>query len=103
MQGRRGETVEAAKAMSEAILPAADAMPVMTDAFLAAALLTQVRVQAWDEILKVPQPADKFLAQTAIWRYARLMALLSRGDAAGAARERDAVAAAGQDVAAARP
>jgi tetratricopeptide (TPR) repeat protein len=103
MQGRRAETVQAAKEMSEAILPAADAMPEMTDAFLAVALLTQVRVQAWDEILKVPQPADKFLAQTTIWRYARVMALLARGDAAGAARERDAFDAARKKIPADRP
>jgi hypothetical protein len=103
MQGRRAETVQAAKEMSEAILPGADAMPEMADAFLAVALLTQVRVQAWDEILEAPQPADKFLAQTAIWRYARLMALLARGDAAGAARERDAFDAARKKVPADRP
>ena len=61
MQGHRAETVQAAKEMSEAILPAADVMPEMADAFLAVALLTQVRVQAWDEVLKMPQPAEKFL------------------------------------------
>ena len=103
MQGRRGETVQAAKEMSEAILPAADAMPEMADAFLSVALLTQVRVQAWDDILKAPQPAEKFLAQTAIWRYARVMALLARGDAAGAARERDAFDAARKKIPADRP
>ena len=86
MQGRRAETVQAAKEMSEAILPAADAMPEMADAFLAVALLTQVRVQAWDEMLKMPQPAEKFLAQTAIWRYARVMALLAQGRRARAPR-----------------
>ena len=83
MQGHRAETVQAAKEMSEAILPAADVMPEMADAFLAVALLTQVRVQAWDEVLKMPQPAEKFLAHTAIWRYARAMALLARGRSRG--------------------
>ena len=98
MQGHRAETVKAAKAMSEAILPAADVMPEMADAFLAVALLTQVRVQAWDEILKMPQPAEKFLAQTAMWRYARVMALLAKGDRAGAERERDAFEAARKKI-----
>ena len=54
MQGRRAETVQAAREMAEAILPAADAMPEMADAFLSVALLAQVRVQAWDEVLKMP-------------------------------------------------
>jgi tetratricopeptide (TPR) repeat protein len=103
MQGHRAETIIAAKEMSEAILPAADAMPEMADAFLAMALLTQVPVQAWDEVLKVPQPTDKFLAQTAMWRYARVMALLARGDGAGAVRERDAFEAARKKIPADRP
>jgi tetratricopeptide (TPR) repeat protein len=103
MQGHRAETIQAAKEMSEAILPAADVMPEMADAFLAVALLTQVRVQAWDEILKMPQPAEKFLGLTATWRYARVMALLARGDRAGAARERDAFEAARKKIPAERP
>ena len=103
MQGHRAETVQAAKAMSEAILPAADVMPEMADAFLAVALLSHVRVQAWDEVLKMPQPAEKFLTQTAMWRYARVMALLARGDRAGAVRESAAFEAARKKIPAERP
>jgi tetratricopeptide (TPR) repeat protein len=103
MQGHRAETVQAAKAMSEAILPAADVMPEMADAFLAVALLSHVRVQAWDEVLQMPQPAEKFLTQTAMWRYARVMALLARGDRAGAVRENAAFEAARKKIPAERP
>jgi hypothetical protein len=60
-------------------------------------------VQAWDEVLKMPQPAEKFLGLTATWRYARVMALLARGDRAGAARERDAFEAARKKIPAERP
>jgi hypothetical protein len=103
MQGRRAETVQAARELVEAITPAADVMPEMADAFLSVALLAQVRVQAWDEVLKMPPPADKFLSQTATWRYARAMALWARGDGAGAAREHDAFEAARGKIAAERP
>jgi hypothetical protein len=67
------------------------------------ALLAQVRVQAWDEVLKTAQPADKFLSQTATWRYARALALLARGDGTGAAREREAFEAARRKIPAERP
>jgi tetratricopeptide (TPR) repeat protein len=103
MQGHRADTIQAAKEMSEAILPAADVMPEMADAFLAVALLTQVRVQAWDEVLKMAPPAEKFLGLTATWRYARAMALLARADRAGAARERDAFEIARKKIPAERP
>ena len=103
MQGRRAQTVQAAREMVEAIMPAADAMPEMADAFLAVALLAQVRVQAWDEVLKTAQPADKFLSQTATWRYARALALLAQGDGTGAAREREAFEAARRKIPAERP
>ena len=103
MQGRRAETIQAAKEMAEAILPAADAMPEMADAFLAVTLLAQLRVQAWDEVLKAPPPAEKFLALTAVWRYSRTMARLAKGDRAGAADERDAFEAARKKIPADRP
>jgi len=76
MQGHKAEALKAAKDMAEAIAPAVEAMPEMADAFLAITELTLVRVQAWDEILKLPMPADKLPAQLAFWHYARSMALL---------------------------
>ncbi|MCU1233160.1 MAG: tetratricopeptide repeat protein [Candidatus Solibacter sp.] len=103
MQGRRTDTVKAAQDLAEAVAPAAEAMPEMADAFLSVPLLLLTRVQAWDEILKSPQPAEKFVTQGALWRYARMMAMLGKGDSAGAARERDAFEAARKRVAADRP
>ncbi len=94
MQGRRVATVKAAREMAEAIAPLGEMMPEMADPFLAVPLLVQARVQAWDEILKAPQPGGKMVAQTAIWHYARMMAQLARGNRAGAEAERDAFEAA---------
>ena len=66
-------------------------------------MLTLVRVQAWDEILKMPQPGGKLFAETAIWRFARTMALIAKGDRAGAQREREAFEAARRMISADRP
>ncbi|MEO8594473.1 MAG: hypothetical protein ABI759_14245 [Candidatus Solibacter sp.] len=98
MQGHRAEAVKAVNAMVEATAPAVDAMPEMADAFLAIAELTLVRVQAWDEILKLAEPADKVPAQKAFWRYARAMAMLAKGYPVGAENERKAFEAARQKV-----
>ena len=103
MQGRRAETVKAAKDLAEALAPLGDMMPEMADAFLSIPQLLLVRVRAWDEVMKLPGPAEKFVAQTALWRYARMMAMLSTGDRAKAAAERDAFEAARKKVPADRP
>src|SRR5436190_12430463 len=103
MQGHRSEAIKASKEMAEAIMPAVNAMPEMADAFLAVSVLTLVRVQAWDEILKMAQPGDKLFSETAIWRYARTLALLATGDRAGAQREREAFDAARGRISADRP
>jgi len=89
--------------MAEAIMPAVNAMPEMADAFLAVSVLTLVRVQAWDEILKMAAPGDQLFAQTAIWRYARTLALLAKGDRAAAQREREAFEAARKLISHDRP
>ena len=52
MQGRRADTVKAAKDLAEAVAPLAEIMPEMADAFLSVPQLLLTRVQAWDEILK---------------------------------------------------
>jgi tetratricopeptide (TPR) repeat protein len=103
MQGRRAETVKAVKDLAEALAPMGEIMPEMADAYLSVPQLLLTRVQSWDEILKLPQPAEKFAAQSALWRYARMMAMLGKGDRAGAARERDAFEAARKKVPADRP
>ncbi len=103
MQGHRAEAIKASKDMAEAIMPAVNVMPEMADSFLAVSVLTLVRVQAWDEILKMPQPGGKLFAETAIWRFARTMALIAKGDRAGAQREREAFEAARRMISADRP
>ena len=103
MQGHRAQAVKAAKGMAQAIMPAVDVMPEMADTFLSVSVLTLVRVQAWDEVMQLAQPGGKLFAETAIWRYARTLALLAKGDRAGAQRERDAFEAARRMISPDRP
>ena len=63
-------------------------MPEMADAFLAIPALAHVRFGEWDLILTLPEPPQPMMASRATWRYARTMALLARGNRAGAERER---------------
>jgi len=62
-----------------------------------------VRFGEWDHVLKMPQPNEHLKVSTAMWRYARAVALSARGDRTGAARERDAFAAVTAAVPAGQP
>jgi tetratricopeptide (TPR) repeat protein len=88
MQGRRAQAMKAADAITAAAGPMAEAMPEMADAFLTQAVFARVRTAAWDEVLKMPQPGGKVPVTAAMWRYGRTLALLAKGDRAGAAGER---------------
>ena len=98
MQGRKAETLKAAKDLADSMAPMADAMPEMADAFIAMTILVQTRVQAWDEVLQIAAPGEKLLASSAIWRYARTMAMLAKSDRAGARKEREAFEAARKKI-----
>ena len=88
MQGRKAEAIKAADAMAAAIGPMATMMPEMADSFLCQTVFTRVRVGAWDEVLRLARPKEKLIAETAIWRYARVLALLAKADKNTALRER---------------
>jgi tetratricopeptide (TPR) repeat protein len=90
MQGRRADGMRAAEALAVAIAPMAAAMPEMADTFAAIPLFAPVRLGEWDAVMKSPQPGDRMPVSTAIWRYARTLALTARKDGAAAAREKAA-------------
>lgn len=102
MQGRK-PAIKAADELAAAMAPFIDAMPEMADAFLTMPLFARARLGAWDEILKTPRPKDTMPAQTAIWHYARVLALAARGDQAAAAQEQAAFDAARAKLPADRP
>ena len=90
MQGHRAQALQAADAMTAAATPMAQFIPELADGFLAQTVFARVRTLAWDEVLQMKQPSEKLVAMNAMWRYARVLAMLAKGDRAGAARERQA-------------
>lgn len=70
--------------------------------FVSTPLFTQVRFGQWDAILAQSQPPAPLPFPTAIWRFARGMALLRTGRPAEAQRELDALRALAQDPALAK-
>ena len=88
MQGHRAEALKAADSISAAAAPMLEMMPEMADAFLTQTVFARVRTLAWDDMLKMPQPSGKLPATTAMWHYGRALAMLAKGDRAGASKER---------------
>ena len=94
MEGRMSEAIRAADEMARVVGPFADSMPDMTDVFSAMRVLVRVRFQRWDDLLAMPRPNARLSANTAIWLYARAMALAARGRRGDALREQSAFEAA---------
>jgi tetratricopeptide (TPR) repeat protein len=94
MQGRSADSIAAADRMAEAVGPVVQMMAEMIEPFLGPPIFSRLRAGAWDQILKLPQPAANLTVTNAVWRYGRALALAAKGDAAGAARERDGFEAA---------
>ncbi len=90
MQGRKAETLAAAKNLAAVVAPLVEAMPEMVDAFAAVPLFGAVRFNAWNAVLAVPKPSDKLPITNAVWHYTRALAMAGKGDGAGAAKEQAA-------------
>ena len=90
MQGRKADALRAADDLNAAFEPMAKMMPDMAETIVPVVLTTYVRFGEWDRVLKAPQPAAAQKMSSAMWRYARAVALAGRGDRSGASRERDA-------------
>lgn len=78
MEGRFSDAYKAARELEEHVAPAAKEMP-MLEGFLTTSTLMLVRFRRWDEIMRLPQPETKMIGVTAIWHFARGMALASNG------------------------
>lgn len=90
MQGRKAEAFRAAEEISAGFAPMAQMMPEMGEAIYATELFTHMRFADWDYVLKQPKPDAQLKVSTTFWSFARSIAMAGRGDAAGAAREREA-------------
>jgi tetratricopeptide (TPR) repeat protein len=96
LEGRSAESIQAARDMAarfpdEMIRGMEKDMPGV-DYFVAPPLFALVRFGKWDEVLAQPAPAKDFAYLTAVWHFARGMALAAKGDAAGARKEHQRLA-----------
>jgi tetratricopeptide (TPR) repeat protein len=98
MQGRRAAGLKATADLAASLAPMAQAMPEMADTFVPVPWFNLLRLGEWDAILKLPQPEPALKISTALWHYARALALLSKGNRAAAQRERDAFEVARKDA-----
>jgi tetratricopeptide (TPR) repeat protein len=70
---------QAADKLAAYIKPAFDQMPMMIDYYFPNEYFVLLRFQRWDEVLKAPKPDAKMYMTTAIWHYARTLALVAKG------------------------
>lgn len=93
MAGRSKEAADAASRLSAHIEPGAQHMA-MLDGFAAMPTLIYVRQNQWNEVNKLPKPADERPATLAAWHFARGMARASTKDVGPALQELEAMKAA---------
>ncbi len=93
-QGRRAESIAAAKELDKAVPDSVIRAVPMAEFFRCSSYLTKVRFGLWEEILKDGAPPAGMPLTTAAWHYARGMALAATSKTAAAEAERDSVAAA---------
>ncbi len=98
MEGRRADSLAAARKISDALSPLAQQMPMMVDSLFPLPLFAMLRFQGWDQILELQQPDPKLPVSVALWRYGRAVALAGKGKRDEALKERDAFQAARRQV-----
>ena len=98
MQGRYADARRAAKGLIALVGDAVKDMP-MGEFYLPTPLFVELRFNRWEEIMKVPEPDQRWVMTGAFWHYARGVAFAARGDVTAAELERAAVAAAGARIA----
>ncbi len=102
MEGRFAEAKKAADMLVANVAPAAADMP-MVEPFVGTPLFVLLRFHRWNDILKTPAPGPRLPTTTAVWRFARGVALAAVGRADEAAAERQAFSAAAAGLAADAP
>jgi tetratricopeptide (TPR) repeat protein len=93
MAGRSREAADAASRLAANIEPGAREMP-MLDGFAAMPTLMLVRQAQWNDVSKLPRPAENRPATLAAWHFARGMARASTKDIGPALQELEGLKAA---------
>ncbi len=97
MQGRYADAQRAAEELISTVADSVNEMP-MGEFYLPTPVFVHLRFNRWDEILKTPAPASRWIVTGALWHFARGVALAGKGDVPGAERERAAVGAVGEKI-----
>jgi len=87
MQGRTAETRKAMADIQEAAKPMARVMPEMAGVFDLFVTMAKMRMYQWDQLLAEERPKTNNPMTLSMWRYARAMALATKGKAREAAAE----------------
>ena len=88
MAGQYARAKRTADKLTASVAPAVADMP-MNEGFLAQQYYVFLRFSRWDEILALRPPAAPLQLATAMWHYARAVAMSGKGDAAGARSEQE--------------
>jgi tetratricopeptide (TPR) repeat protein len=94
MEGRYKTSIDAARRLVKAVdaVNVARQMP-QGELYVFTPVATYLRFGKWDEILAEPAPPRELKLDTAVWLYARIMALANTGDLKGARLKREELAA----------
>ena len=87
MAGRSAEAIEAARRLAARTTPDVARMVPDLEGWTAMPLSALVRFGKWDDILLEPQPPEDLVYMTAIWHYARALALTAKDKIEAAATE----------------
>jgi tetratricopeptide (TPR) repeat protein len=88
MQGRIADTKKAAQQISNASQAMAQSMPEMAEIFGSLATMAQLRINQWDEVLRLPSPKSKSPMSMALWHHARAIAFAGKAQFPEAEQER---------------
>ncbi|MBD0370219.1 MAG: alpha/beta fold hydrolase [Pyrinomonadaceae bacterium] len=86
MKGRYADAIKAARELEANVKPHALMMP-MLEMFTPYPMVTLVRFNQWEEILKMPKPDERLKITTAFWHFARGMAYAGTNKQAEASAE----------------
>jgi tetratricopeptide (TPR) repeat protein len=92
MGGESAVAKQAAARLIANVGPAVEEMP-MGEFMMPTPIYVALRFQRWDDILQYPEPNRDMQTTHALWRYARALAYMAKGDAKSAQAEREAFAA----------
>jgi tetratricopeptide (TPR) repeat protein len=83
MQGRLADGLKTARELEANVKPHLKAMP-MLEMFVPYTLISLIRFNQWDELLKTPKPDSEWKITTAYWHFGRGAAYVGKNQAAAA-------------------